>query len=210
LGKLIYTGSLDRPTVSGNPVIRIGEHEGSVSLRDYQLETIQPGETIDVTLQITSQRTVTQILAVALQEIDVEDADTSVRDYIGISSTNLAFVEPLEIVYESWITSAPVSTATPLDNPDIGHQIALAFDLKMTGEQSIEVLGITYRHENMVGSKTYAEAFPLRDFWLSDRCCASTRSKQVQRFSTSLLILFRKMNSLKVSRHRCFRPGQRY
>jgi hypothetical protein len=131
-------------------VIRIGEQESPVTIKEYQLEIIRPGETLEVILQVTSHDTATQLLAVALQESDVEEADASTPNYIGISSTNLAFVEPLEIDYESWITSIPISTSNPLDNPGLGHQIALAFDVRMVGEQSIEVLGITYRHEKMV------------------------------------------------------------
>jgi len=148
--ELILVCSADRPTVSGNPLIRIGEQESSVAIKNYQLEIIQPGKSLDVILHITSHGIATQLLAVALQETGLDNADSPKPNYIGISSTNLAFVEPLEIDYDSWITNAPGSTADPLDNPGTGQQVAVAWDLRMLGEQSIEVLGITYRHTNMV------------------------------------------------------------
>lgn len=203
--KLIRVCFADRPTVSGNPVIRIGEQESPAALKDYQLEIIQPGETLDIILQITSHGIATQLLAVALQEVDVDNGDSSKPNYIGISSTNLAFVEPLEVDYDSWITNAPVPTGDPLEDSRSGHQIAVAWDLRMLGEQSIEVLGIAYKHENMVSQRILLKKSLLGALQSTHRDCAFARSKQAQRYSTSLLTPVLRMSFLKVSRDRLLR-----
>jgi hypothetical protein len=136
----------DQPTVSGNPVIRIGEEERPVAFRNHHLDVIQPGESVDLTIHVTSHDVVTHLLAVALQELEDENAT-----YIGISSTNVAIIDPLVVKYESWITSVHSPEERPLDDSPPMRQIDTAFDLDMVGDLAIEVIGIKYHHHNMVG-----------------------------------------------------------
>lgn len=139
----------EHPSVSGNPTIRIGEEERAVAFRDHPLERLEPGQQAEVRLQIASHSVATQLLAVALQPVKKDDTD--VPEYIGIASTNVAFVEPLELEYETWIDASRAAAENPLDNPGaITSQITASFTLKMVGDAKVAIQGISFRHDGLV------------------------------------------------------------
>lgn len=135
--------------MSGNPTIRIDEDERAVAFRDHPLETLEPGAQTEVRLQIASQSGATQLLAVALQQVKEEGATSP--EYIGIASTNIAFMDPLGLDYAAWIESLPTAGDDPLDNPGTGNiQISASFTLKMVGDVKVAVQGISFRHARLV------------------------------------------------------------
>jgi hypothetical protein len=141
--------NIDHPTVSGNPTIRIDEDERAVAFRDHPLETLKPGAQTEVRLQIASQSVATQLLAVALQQ--VKEEGTISAEYIGIASTNIAFMDPVGLDTAAWIESLPTAGDDPLDNPGTGNiQISASFTLKMVGDVNVAVQGISFRHARLV------------------------------------------------------------
>lgn len=139
----------EHPSVSGSPTIRIGEEERAVAYRDHPLKTLEPGQQTEVRLQIASHSVATQLLAVALQPVKKEDSD--VPEYIGIASTNVAFVEPLELEYDTWIDASRAVAGDPLDNPGaVTSQIMASFTLKMVGDAKVAIQGISFRHDGLV------------------------------------------------------------
>jgi len=132
---------------------------------------LDSGQCTEVRLKITSHTAATQLLAVALQQ--VKEEPTGNPEYIGIASTNIAFVEPLQLDYETRIEPRHIAGDDPLVNSSTAvSQISASLTLSMVGDASLAVQGITFRHSGLVSrgqrlhfhaSLTWTDFLPPQD-----------------------------------------------
>lgn len=133
--------------------IRIGGQEGTGRSAKSSLGDIEPGETLEIPLYITSQHVSSQVLFVAVQDRALQGGPEETLENIKTVSKSISCIEPLDIKLETWFSPTKATNATegagPLEAADAvatRAEISASFQIKMSGDKSIHVKGIDVKH----------------------------------------------------------------